>query len=98
MLAMTQIILLPARGCRRSQKFLDYLDAHAIPFTRIDLETPEGQALAERHHLRASPGILVDGAAVNPFDVLIQPGCRIDEAALARALKLDPVTDEEVNF
>ncbi len=92
------IIILPARGCRRSQKFLDYFDAHAIPFTRIDLETPEGRALVERRHLRASPGILVDGAAVNPFDVLIQPGCRIDEAALARALKLDSVTDEEVNF
>ncbi len=83
-------IIIPARGCRRSQKVLDYLTAHEIPFTRIDLETPEGQALSEKHHLRASPGILVDGELVNPFDFLMQPGCRIHEAALFRKLKLIP--------
>lgn len=90
MTSTSHIIILPARGCRRSKKILDYLTSHAIPFTRIDLETPEGQELAEKHHLRASPGILVDDELVNPFDVLIQPGCRIDEAALARQLKLIP--------
>lgn len=73
-----EIIVLPARGCRRSRKLLDYLQAHDIPFTRIDLESPEGQALAAQHDLRASPGILVDGVSVNPFDLLIQPACRVD--------------------
>lgn len=80
-----EIIVLPARGCRRSRKLLDYLQAHGIPFTRIDLESPAGQALAAQHDLRASPGILVDGVSVNPFDLLIQPACRVNEDK-ARAL------------
>lgn len=53
---------------------------------RIELESPQGQALAEQHNLRASPGILVDGISVNPFDLLIQPECRVDEAAAQRVL------------
>ncbi len=80
---MPEITILPAQGCRRSRKILDYLEQHAIPFTRINLESDEGQALAERYSLRASPGILVDGQAINPFDLLIQPQCRVHEAAAA---------------
>jgi hypothetical protein len=66
---------------------LDYLEAHAIPFTRVDLESPEGQALAEQYDLRASPGILVDGVRVNPFDLLIRPACRVDEAKVRGLLR-----------
>jgi len=80
MVAARQIVILPARGCRRSRRLLEYLQAHDIPFTRIDLESPEGQALAAQHDLRASPGILVDGVSINPFDLLIRPACRVDEA------------------
>jgi glutaredoxin len=75
------ITILPARGCRRSRKVLEYLEAHSIPFTRIELESLEGQALTAQYDLRASPGILVDDASVNPFDLLLQPECRVDEAA-----------------
>lgn len=82
-----QVTILPARGCRRSRRLLDYLEAHAIPFTRVDLESPEGQALAEQYELRASPGILVDGVSVNPFDLLIQPACRVDEAKVQGLLR-----------
>lgn len=74
-----QITILPARGCRRSSRVLASLQAHGIAFTRLDLESPEGQALASQYDLRASPGILIDGVSVNPFDLLIQPACRIDE-------------------
>jgi len=74
-----QIVVLPAQGCRRSRKLLDYLQAHDFHFTRIDLESPEGQALATQHDLYASPGILVDGVSVNPFDLLIRPACRVDD-------------------
>jgi glutaredoxin len=78
---MPEITVLPAQGCRRSRKILEYLEQHAIPFSRIDLESDEGQVLAERYGLRASPGILVDGQAINPFDLLIQPQCRVNQAA-----------------
>lgn len=74
-----QIIVLPAQGCRRSRKLLDYLQAHGIPFMCIDLESPEGRALTAQYDLHASPGILVDGVSVNPFDLLVQPACRVDD-------------------
>jgi hypothetical protein len=79
------IIILPAPNCRRSRKVIEYLEAGHIPFTRIDLMSPQGKALAAQHDLRASPGILVDGLSINPFDLLIKPVCRVDEAA-AQAL------------
>lgn len=85
MAAARQIVILPARGCRRSRRLLEYLQAHGISFTRIELESPEGQALAAQHDLRASPGILVDGVSVNPFELLIQPACQVDESK-ARAM------------
>jgi len=77
---MNDITILPARGYRRSQRVLAYLDEKQIPYTRIELESEEGQALSEKHQLRSSPGILVNGRLVNPFDILIQPACRVDEA------------------
>ena len=77
---MTDIVILPAANCRRSQKVLAYLDEQHIPYTRIDLASKRGEALAEEYELRSSPGILVDGRFINPFDILIQPACRIDEA------------------
>ena len=80
-----RIVILPARNCRRSQKVLRFLQAAGIPFTRIDMETPEGQALAERYEMRASPGILVDGVRHNPLDLFVKPDCRLNEEA-ARAL------------
>lgn len=89
---LRDLIILPARGCRRSRRLLDYLQAHAIPFTRIDLESPEGQALAAQHDLRASPGILVDGVSVNPFNLLIRPTCRVDEERLRALLRDGPPT------
>lgn len=78
------IVILPARNCRRSQKIVEYLEKEGIPFARIELESAEGRALADRHEMRASPGILVDGVSINPLDLLIQPECRVDEEAAKR--------------
>ena len=88
---MPNITILPARDCRRSRKIIAYLEQHEIPFTRIDLESAQGQALATEHDLRSSPGILVDGELINPFDLLIQPQCLVNEAA-AEALFRGPTT------
>ena len=82
------IVILPARKCRRSRKIIEYLEQRGIPYTRIELESAEGRALAEKHQMRASPGILVHGVSVNPFDLLIQPECRVDEDA-ARCVLVD---------
>ena len=93
--APREIIVLPARGCRRSRKLLAYLEVQGIPFTRIDLESPEGQALATQHDLRASPGILVNGVSVNPFDLLIQPACRVNEETARELLRGGVPTSEQ---
>lgn len=78
---MPNITIVTARDCRRSRKIVAYLEQQHIPFTRLDFESPEGQVLAAQHDLRASPGIIVDGRSINPFDLLIRPQCRVNEAA-----------------
>ena len=69
---MKSITVLPDKGCRRSRKILEYLQANHIPFQRIELDSPEGEQLMEKHHFLASPGILVDGVNINPYEVLVQ--------------------------
>ena len=88
---MSNITLITARDCRRSRKIVAWLEQYRIPFTRIDFESAEGQELAAQHDLRASPGILVDGRSINPFDLLIQPQCQVNEAA-AEAVFNGPTT------
>ena len=78
-MAKHDIIILPAPNCRRSRKVIDYLKERGIPFTQIDLQSAEGQALATQYDFRASPGILVDGVSINPFELLIQPTCRVND-------------------
>lgn len=86
---MKSITVLPAKGCRRSRKILKYLQAHHIPFQRVELDSPEGEQLMEKHHFLASPGILVDEVSINPYDVLIQLECRVNEPKLKQVLGLN---------
>jgi glutaredoxin len=86
-MSLPDITILPAPGCRRSRRILEYLEQQGISFTRVPLDSQEGAAMAEKYNMRASPGILVDGVNVNPFDLLIQPACRVD-AEKAQAIFL----------
>ncbi|MEZ0397412.1 MAG: hypothetical protein ABWK53_13405 [Anaerolineales bacterium] len=79
-----EIVILPAPRCRRSRRILEYLTGRGIPFRRVELDSPEGQQLAARYDFRASPGILVDGVSVNPYDLLLTPACRVDEVRAAQ--------------
>ena len=90
-----RIVILPARRCRRSKKILRFLDEHGVPYTRIPLESEEGIALAQRHNMRASPGILVDGVSHNPFEILDPAHCRVDEARARALFGLDREGKEE---
>jgi len=76
---MRRIIILPAPNCRRSRKIMQYLERHHIPYRRVELASPEGEALAAQYDLCASPGIIVDGVSVNPFDLRLPAECRVDE-------------------
>jgi len=92
-MTLPKITILPAPGCRRSRRILEYLDQHSIPFTRIPLDSQEGAVIAEQYKMRASPGILIDGVSVNPHELLIQPACRVDEEK-ARAIFFHPDIDK----
>ena len=86
---MKSITVLPAKSCRRSRKILEYLQAKQIPFQQVELDLPEGEQLMARHHFLASPGILVDGVSINPFDLLIQPECQVNEPKLKQIFDLN---------
>lgn len=86
---MKSITFLPLKGCRRSKKLLGYLQEKDIPFKKIDLESPEGEALMEKHHFLASPGILVDGVSINPYEVLIPEKCQVNEENIIKIFGLN---------
>ena len=78
-----RLIVLRGVNCRRSQRVIAWLTERSIPFTLYEMTSPEGQALAERYNVRASPGLVKNGRVINPFDFLRD--CKVDEQA-ARAL------------
>jgi glutaredoxin len=86
---MKSITLLPLKDCRRSKKLLGYLQENKIPFKRIDLESPEGKELMEKHQFLSSPGILVDDVSINPYDVLIPEQCRVNEENITEIFGID---------
>lgn len=74
-----QVIIVSTKNCRRSKKVLEFLIDKGISHQHVTLDSSQGQKLWERHQFRASPGILVDGVSINPYDVLNQEHCRVDE-------------------
>ena len=84
-----KITILPAPNCRRSRKVLAFLHEQNIPFEQVTPDSPEGQRLQAKYHLRASPGILVNGVSVNPYDILIQEQCRVDQGKALALFQAD---------
>ncbi len=74
-----EIVIVAAANCRRTLTILAFLEEHNIPHRQVSLDSKEGQQLLDRHQFRSSPGILVDGTSVNPFEILIREQCRVDE-------------------
>lgn len=68
---------------------MDYLQEHDIPFKKIELESSEGEVVMKKHQFLASPGILVDGVSINPYDILIREKCQIDEENLREIFGLN---------
>ena len=78
------ITIIPTPNCRRSRKVLAFLQEHNIPFEQVAFDSLPGQRLQKKHQFRASPGILVNGISINPYEILIREQCRVDaEKALA---------------
>ncbi len=72
------IIILPAPNCRRSKKVLEFLETERIPHQVIDLTSPQGIKLTHQHHFLASPGILINGSSINPYEILNPEQCRVE--------------------
>lgn len=81
---MADITLVRGMRCRRSDLIVRFLQDQGIPFRLVQAESEEGRALIAKHDLRASPGILVGGRSVNPFDLIHD--CHIDGGAVRRLL------------
>lgn len=64
-----QITLVTSIGChfcRDAEEALDEFSAeYALVITHLDLRSPEGSALAQRHRAAMSPLVLLDGAFVS---------------------------------
>ena len=86
---MKTLTILPAKGCRRSRRILEYLQTNHIPYERVELDSPEGEKLMAKYHFLASPGILIDGERINPYDVLIQPACKVNEEKFKQLLTVN---------
>jgi len=69
------LLIIGTRFCRRTRKIVDWLKQNRIPFEFVDIESERGQALARQHKMRAAPGIVKGGRAINPFDLLRQ--CKV---------------------
>jgi hypothetical protein len=98
MITDRDIVIISTQSCRRSRAVLSYLERQGIPFTHVAAESPEGQDLIGQYSLRASPGILVGGVSVSPFDLLIPPACQVDEDAAQRAFGAARVASDEGDF
>ncbi len=74
-----QVTIVSTKNCRRSKKVLEFLAERGISHQQLSLDSIRGQELWEKHQFRASPGILVDGISINPYDILDQKHCRVNE-------------------
>jgi len=82
------IIILRTRQSRRSDLIIKFLQAEKIPHVVKSLETdPEAQRLAQKFDLRSSPGIIVNGQVVNPYQMI--ENCQIKDRVKARQLLED---------
>lgn len=76
---MSKITIIPYPGCKRSERIISFLKEHEIPYREVPSEIQEGQQLQEKYQFRASPGIIVDQASINPYQILVRKECRVDE-------------------
>lgn len=71
-------------SCARAREIWDRICArHGLTLEIIDLETPEGEAVSMRHHLKIMPAVLIDDL---PRAIGVQSEAEA-EALLARAMK-----------
>ncbi len=80
----SQVIILRPRRCRRSDRIVDFLQQEKIPYRIYYLnEDEEAQQLARKFQILASPGIIINGRAVNPHQLIAK--CQMKDRKMAKA-------------
>ncbi|NOZ62316.1 MAG: glutaredoxin [Calditrichaeota bacterium] len=74
------ILILRTRNCRKSNLVIRFLQNNNIPHEVKSLETdPEAQQIAKKLNILSSPGIVVNGQVVNPYELI--ENCQIKNPA-----------------
>ena len=89
-----QIIIVRNRRCRKSDVVVRFLEQEHIPHRVLYLgEEAEADELAEQYHLKASPGIIINGQSVNPYHLVEK--CRVKHPRDTKARFLKMLNAEE---
>ena len=79
-----QIIILRTRKCRKSN-LIKFLEDEQVPHVVKSLKTgAEAQRLAKKLNILSSPGIVVNGQAINPYQLI--ENCQIKDREKAKEL------------
>ena len=66
-----KILIVRNRKCRKSDVIVKFLKNENIPHTIMYLDDNEkARAIAKKYNLQASPGIIINGQAVNPYHLI----------------------------
>ncbi len=66
-----KILILRTRRCRKSDVVTRFLSEHNIPHDiKYVEEDREAQELFKKFGLKASPGIIINGQTVNPYNLV----------------------------
>lgn len=80
-----EIIILRTRRCRKSDLIIKFLETEQIPHVVKPLETDvEAQRIAKELNILSSPGIIVNGQVVNPYQLL--ENCQIKDREKTKAM------------
>jgi len=91
-----KILILRTRNCRKSNLIIDFLDKEGIPHEVKSLpDDLEAQKLAKDFNILSSPGIIVNGKVVNPYQLI--ENCRIKDANGAKKMLKELLEAESNN-
>lgn len=88
------IMIVRNRKCRKSDVIVRFLGQEHLSFQVLYLgEDQKADELAKTYGILASPGIIVNGIAVNPYQLVEQ--CRIKDTESTKDLFLKMLEDTE---
>jgi glutaredoxin len=89
-----RIIIVRNRKCRKSDIVVRFLSQEQMPFEVLYLgEDKEADELARKYEILASPGIIINGTAVNPYQLVEH--CKVKDVKGTKKLFLKLLEEAE---